>query len=89
MSENKKVKKEVQAIDPEDVSEVIDAIVAFMGAVESSREEINKRVKYLKDSYGLSSSAVRAVATVIHKQNEEQLSEKETQIKNLLSICKG
>lgn len=79
--------KEIKPIDPEDVSEQMQDIVAFLGAIDSSREEINRRVKHLKDTYGLASSAVRAAATVIYKQNEEQLGEKESQIRNILDIC--
>jgi len=81
--------KVIKAIDPEDVAEQIDIIVSFLGAIESSREEINKRVKHLKDEYGLQSTAVRAAAAVLHKQNQEQLDEKEMQIRNILDICKG
>lgn len=84
-----KTVKEIHPIDPADVSSTIDDIVAFMGAIDSSREEVNKRVKYLKEKYGLASTAVRAAATVLHKQNEEQLTEKEQQIRDLLDICKG
>lgn len=81
-------KKEIKPIDPEDVSECLDAIVAFLGAIADSRDEINKRVKYLKDTYGLNSTAVRAAANVLLKQNEEELDEKEQQIRDILSICK-
>ena len=56
--------KEIKPVDPEDVSENIQDIVALLGAIESSRESINKRVKHLKDTYGLSATAVRAAATV-------------------------
>ena len=48
-----KVKKEIKPIDPVDVAECLDAIVAFLGAIASSREEINSRVKHLKETYGL------------------------------------
>ena len=57
MSEDKDVKKPIKAINPEDVAEQLDIIVSFLGAIESSREEINKRVKHLKDEYGLQSTA--------------------------------
>ena len=70
-------------------AEQLDIIVSFLGAIESSRDEINKRVKHLKEEYGLQSTAVRAAATVLHKQNQEQLDEKESQIRNILDICKG
>ena len=73
MSEDKDVKKPIKAINPEDVAEQLDIIVSFLGAIESSRDEINKRVKHLKEEYGLQSTAVRAAATVLHKQNQEQL----------------
>lgn len=80
-------KESIKPIDPTDVNETIHDMVALMGAIESSREEINRRVKYLKDTYGLQSTAVRAAATVIHKQNKEQLDEKEAQIREILDIC--
>lgn len=89
MSEDKDVKKPIKAINPEDVAEQLDIIVSFLAAIESSRDEINKRVKHLKEEYGLQSTAVRAAATVLHKQNQEQLDEKESQIRNILDICKG
>ena len=76
-------------IDPRDVAEQLQDIVAFMGAIDSSREEINHRVKHLKDTYGLQSTAVRAAATVMHKQNQEQLDEKDQQIRDILNICNG
>jgi hypothetical protein len=37
-------------INEKDVSENIADIVAFLGAIESSRNEINERVKHLKMS---------------------------------------
>ncbi len=83
-----KVKKEIKPIDPVDVAECLDAIVAFLGAIASSREEINSRVKHLKETYGLNSTAVRAAANVMFKENEEELDEKEQQIRDILSICK-
>jgi len=83
MSEEKTIKP----IDPKDVSNSIEDIVAFLGAIDSSREEINRRVKHLKDTYGLASTAVRAAATVLYKQNMEQLDEKEQQIRSILDIC--
>jgi hypothetical protein len=79
--------KEIKPVDPEDVSENIQDIVALLGAIESSRESINKRVKHLKDTYGLSATAVRAAATVIYKESIEQLGEKEQQIRDILEIC--
>lgn len=81
-------KKEIKPIDPVDVSESLDTIVAFLGAIADSREEINKKVKHLKDTYGLNSTAVRAAANVLLKQNEDELDEKEQQIRDILSICK-
>ena len=89
MSENKDVKKPIKPINTEDVAEQLDIIVSFLGAIESSRDEINKRVKHLKEEYGLQSTAIRAAAAVLHKQNQEQLDEKESQIRNILDICKG
>ena len=79
--------KTIQPIDPKDVANSIEDIVAFLGAIDSSREEINRRVKHLKDTYGLASTAVRAAATVLYKQNMEQLDEKEQQIRSILDIC--
>jgi predicted transcriptional regulator len=79
--------KELKPIDPQDVSDTIQDIVALLGAIESSREEINRRVKHLKDTYGLASTAVRAAANVIYKETIEQLGEKEQQIRNIIKIC--
>jgi hypothetical protein len=86
MAEKEKEVKSIKPIDPADVEEQITAIVAFLGAIDSSREEINRRVKHLKDTYGLQSTAVRAAANVLYKQNMEQLDEKEQQIRSILEI---
>jgi len=86
MAEKEKEVKSIKLIDPADVEEQITAIVAFLGAIDSSREEINRRVKHLKDTYGLQSTAVRAAANVLYKQNMEQLDEKEQQIRSILEI---
>ena len=79
--------KEIKPIDPKDVAEQINDIVAFLGAIDSARDQINRRVKHLKDTYCLSASIVRAAANVIYKQSQEQLSEKESQLRNILEIC--
>lgn len=80
--------KTYKPINEEDVSENINDIVAFLGAIASSRDEINERVKHLKTQYGLNSTAIRAAANLIYKQNLEEVEEKEQTIKDILKICK-
>jgi uncharacterized protein YktA (UPF0223 family) len=80
--------KVYKPINEDDVSENIADIVAFLGAIESSRTQINDRVKHLKDEYGLATTAVRAAANLIYKQNLEEVEEKEQKIKDILNICK-
>jgi len=80
--------KTYKPLNDEDISENINDIVAFLGAIESSRAEINERVKHLKDEYGLSPSDVRAAARLLHKQNTEELGEKEQRIREIIDICK-
>lgn len=84
---DKKQPKEITAIDPKDVSEVINTVVSLMESIDASRELINTKIKYLKDKYGLNSTDVRAAATAIKKQNVEELDEKAKRIQELVDIC--
>lgn len=86
MSE-KKQPKEITAIDPKDVAEVINTVVSLMESIDASRELINTKIKYLKDKYGLNSTDVRAAATAIKKQNVEELDEKAKRVQELVDIC--
>jgi hypothetical protein len=47
----------------------------------------NPPKKYLKDTYGLASSDVRAAATAIKKANIDELDEKTKRIQELVDIC--
>ena len=55
MAKEKEVKS-VKPVDPADVASTIDTIVSLMESVDASREMINAKVKYLKDTYGLNAS---------------------------------
>jgi archaellum component FlaC len=83
----KKEPKQISAIDPEDVSKSIHTIVSLMESIDASREMINDKIKYLKDTYGLASSDVRAAATAIKKSNIDELDEKTKRIQELVDLC--
>ena len=57
--------KQINAIDPKDVAKTINTIVSLMESIDASREMVNDRIKYLKTTYGLASSDVRAAATAL------------------------
>lgn len=84
MSKEKVVPK---AIDKDDVSKTILMIVDLLISIDSSRELINQKVKYLKDTYGLNSTNVRAAATAIKKENEDELVDKLESIQGLIELC--
>ena len=84
MSKEKVVPK---AIDKNDVSKTILMIVDLLISIDSSRELINQKVKYLKDTYGLNSTNVRAAATAIKKENEDELVDKLESIQGLIELC--
>jgi septation ring formation regulator EzrA len=80
-------KKEIKAIDKEDVSKTINTIVSLMESIDSSRELINDKIAYLKNTYGLPSTDVRTAATAIKKQNVEELDEKAKRIQEIIDMC--
>jgi hypothetical protein len=82
-----KEKSEVKQIDPEDVAKNINTIVSLMESIDSSREMINSKIKYLKDTYGINSADARAAATAIKKQAVEEVDEKAKRIQELIDIC--
>jgi isopropylmalate/homocitrate/citramalate synthase len=86
MSKEKEVKT-YKAIDPADVGKSIDTIVSLMESVDASRELINAKVKYLKDTYGLNSTHVRAAATAIKKQAVDEIDEKTRAIQEIIDLC--
>ena len=79
--------KVITAVDPEDVSKTINTIVDLLESIDSNRELINSKVKYLKEKYGLNSTVVRAAATAIKKANTEEIDEKTRQILELVDMC--
>lgn len=80
--------KTYKPLNDEDISENMSDIVAFLGAIESSRLEINERVKHLKNEYGLVPADIRAAARLMYKENAEELGEKEQRIRDILEICR-
>ncbi len=82
-----KEEKQFTALDPTDVSKTINTIVSLMDSIDSSRELINDKIKYLKTTYGLPSADVRAAATAIKKQNIDELDEKTKRIQELVDLC--
>ena len=86
MAKEKEVKN-VKPIDSSDVSSHVDTIVSLMESVDASREMINAKVKYLKDTYGLNPSHVRAAATAIKKQAVDEIDEKTKAIQEIIDLC--
>jgi hypothetical protein len=86
MAKEKEVKN-VKPIDSSDVSSHVDIIVSLMESVDASREMINAKVKYLKDTYGLNPSHVRAAATAIKKQAVDEIDEKTKAIQEIIDLC--
>ena len=76
-----------QPFDKDDVSKTINTIVSLLDAIDSSREQINERVKHLKTAYGISPSDTRAAAKALQKQNIEELDEKARRIQELVDLC--
>jgi hypothetical protein len=79
--------KTVKPLDTDDVASTINTIVGLMESVDASREMINAKVKYLKDTYGLNSTHVRAAATAIKKQAVDEIDEKTKAIQEIIDIC--
>jgi hypothetical protein len=87
---SKQKEKEVKTykpVDPEDISKTIDTVVSLMESIDASREMINGKVKYLKDTYGLNSTYVRAAATAIKKQAVDEIDEKTKAIQEIIDLC--
>lgn len=79
--------KTTKPIDNEDVAKTVNTIVSLMESIDASREMINAKVKYLKDTYGLNATHVRAAATAIKKQAVDELDEKTKAIQEIVDIC--
>ncbi len=86
MAKEKEVKN-VKPIDSKDVASSVDTIVSLMESVDASREMINAKVKYLKDTYGLNAAHVRAAATAIKKQAVDEIDEKTKAIQEIIDLC--
>lgn len=84
-----KPQKTITAIDPVDVGDKINQIVALMESIDASREIINDTTKYLKDKYGLNSTHVRAAATAIKNEKVEEVDEKARSIQELIDLAMG
>lgn len=82
-----KEQKTVKPVDPQDVATTIDTIVSLMESIDASREMINAKVKYLKDTYGLNATYVRAAATAIKKQAVDEIDEKTRAIQEIIDLC--
>jgi hypothetical protein len=86
---NKKEKepKQITAIDPDDVAKTIDTIVSLMESMDASRELITAKIKHLSDTYGLNKSDVRTAATILKKQNADELDEKTKRVQEIIDLC--
>lgn len=84
---NEKEKKQILPIDPEDVSKTIDTIVSLMESIDASREMITGKIKHLSDTYGLNKSDIRTAATMLKKQNVEELDEKTKRVQEIIDLC--
>ncbi len=83
----KKESKPIQAIDPEDVSKTINTIVSLMESIDASREMITSKIKHLSDTYGLNKADIRTAATMLKKQNVEELDEKTKRVQEIIDLC--
>jgi hypothetical protein len=83
----KKESKPIQAIDPEDVSKTINTIVSLMESIDASREMITGKIKHLSDTYGLNKADIRTAATMLKKQNVEELDEKTKRVQEIIDLC--
>jgi hypothetical protein len=81
------VKKEIKPLDKDDVAKTVNTIVSLMENIDSSRELISDKLSYLKSTYGLSSTDVRAAATAIKKQSVEELDEKTKRVQDIIDMC--
>lgn len=79
--------KTVKPLNTEDVASTVNTIVGLMESIDATREMINTKVKYLKDTYGLNATHVRAAATAIKKQAVDELDEKTKAIQEIVDIC--
>ena len=82
-----KEKPAIQAIDKEDVAKNINTIVDLMLSIDASRDLINTKIKYLKDTYGLNSTNVRTAATAIKNEKVDEISDKLSNIQELIDLC--
>ena len=82
-----KAPKEIIAIDEADVAKNIDKIVSLLVSIDSSKELVSSTLKYLKDTYGLNSTNVRAAAVAIKDEKVEELENKHNEISSLITIC--
>lgn len=77
-------KPEIQPIDKEDFKQKILTVVAYMESIADTNESIKDLLKQIKEKYGIKATISRAVATVIFKQNIEDVEEKNNTIRDLL-----
>ncbi len=77
-------KKEIIPLDREDFKNKILTIVAYMESVAETNESIKDLLKQIKEKYGIKATVSRAVATIIFKQNIEDVEEKNNTIRDLI-----
>jgi hypothetical protein len=76
--------KEIKPIDKVDFKNKILEIVSYMEAKAETDGSIKEILKYLKEKYGIKNTIARSVATIIFKQNLEEVEDKNNAIKTLL-----
>ena len=77
-------KKEIVPLDREDFKQKILTIVAYMESIAETNESIKDLLKQIKEKYGIKATVSRAVATIIFKQNIEDVEEKNNTIRDLI-----
>jgi len=65
----------------------INFIIDQLVIIENAREQISASLKTLKDSYGISPTLGRKVATTMFKNKQEDIEEEYDTISKLIEIC--
>lgn len=87
MTEEKK-EKEYKAIDPEVWRKKMEKIVDELTLKAACMDAITTIVGELSSEYGIDKPKIRAVATIIYKQNKLQTEEANEEIMDLVNLCK-
>jgi len=82
MEKEKKI--ETKPVDHKVLVESINKIVDQLHVQAGSRDVVNEIVKELKTEYGIGPKVSRKVATIVYKQNLEEVDEETQEIADLI-----